>query len=646
MNKDKLRTYLGTLPILLFWRFALALVVYTLCRVVFYFYNSDLLGFDSGEALTQAFFGGLRFDLSGLLYVNLLVIVLHLLPLPSRYHPRYLKLVDLSYWFCNIPAFILNLGDTVYYRFTAKRTTLDVFTEFANENPLGFLGLFLDYWQITLIGIAFIVAWVWAYRHPKPNTNALIFGWKYYTLSTLYFILVGILVVAGIRGGFSPTLRPIAPNQAALHIDKPEQRAMVLNTPFAMIRLAGKQLLPEYRFMSQEEMERLYSPLQPPATSDKWSGYFAGRNIMVIIWESLSREWVGALNKDIPNYKGFTPFLDSLISKSYVFERAFANGGQSVDAMPAIYASIIRPGIPFVSSVYSGNALRALPMILRERGYDTRFYHNAPNGSMGFDAMAHQLRFASYRGMTEFNNDDEFDGRWGIWDEPFLQYVANDISTLKEPFLASEFTTTSHHPYKIPEKYQQRFPEGRHPQFHCMRYTDYSLEQFFRTAQTKPWYRNTIFIILGDHSVPGDLEEYKNAYHAKAIPIIFFDPRGELVGRESKKPVQQTDIFPTLMDLWGVKEPILSYGSNMFIDDEDTRSVVMHIDGGYQMINRDYLLQFDGERVVALYNVAKDPNCKTDVQGQEPKVVTSMLPKLKAYLQDFSQRMRENKLMP
>lgn len=645
MNKDKLRTYIGTLPLLLFWRFALALVIYTLCRVVFYFYNSDLLGFDSAEALMQAFVGGLRFDLSGLLYVNLLVITLHLLPLPFRYHPRYLKLVDLSYWLCNIPAFILNLGDTVYYRFTAKRTTLDVFTEFANENPLGFLNFFTNYWQITLIGIALIMAWVWAYRLLKPNAMPILSAWRFYAASLGAMVLVAVLAIGGIRGNYLSSTRPIAPNHAALYIDKPEQRAMVLNTPFAMIRLAGKQLLPTYDFMQENDAKRLYSAYQPEIIKTEMTGRFAGRNVVFIIWESLSQEWTGRLNRDVAGYKGFTPFLDSLMSRSYVFERAFANGGKSIDAMPAIFASIIPPGIPFVSSAYSGNALRALPIILRERGYDTRFYHNAPNGSMGFDAMARQLGFSSYRGKTEFNNDDEFDGHWGIWDEPFLQYVANDISTLKEPFLASEFTTTSHFPFIIPTKYEQRFPKGTNPQHRCMRYTDYALEQFFRTAQTKPWYRNTLFVILADHSVPGELDKYKNVYRSHSIPIILFDPRDEWSGSNQTKPVQQADIFPTLLDLLGISESIVSFGRNMF-ESNDNHFSVMTLDGSYKMIMGDYVLIFDGERVVALYNVAKDPNCKTDVQGQEPKVVTSMLPKLKAYLQDFSKRMRENKLMP
>lgn len=647
MKDNKLQLTLGTLPSLLLWRLLLVMLIYTLSRIVFYIYNTDLLGFTSLEATVYALWGGLHFDLSAVLYLNLLVIVLHLLPLPFRYHPRYLKAIDISYWTCNIPAFVLNLGDTVYYRFTGKRTTLDVFTEFANENALSFVHFFASYWVISFTGILLITLWVYVYRRLlRPNPEALVRGWKYYVGSLALLCLVAILVVGGLRGGFSVTTRPIAPNHAALYIDKPEQRAMVLNTPFTMIRLAGKQLLPEYRFMPEEEAARLYTAYYQEVPRSPWTGHFAGRNVVVIIWESLSREWIGGLNRELPGYQGFTPFVDSLLSKSWVFERAFANGGKSIDGMPAIFASIIRPGIPFVSSAYSGNALRALPTILKERGYDTRFYHNAPNGSMGFDAMARQLGFASYRGKTEFNNDDEFDGYWGIWDEPFLQYIANDLSTLKEPFFASEFTTTSHAPFNIPAKYHQRFPEGQHPQHRCMRYTDYALEQFFRTAQSQAWYHNTVFLITADHSIPGALEEYKNAYRSNAIPIIIFDPRGKFVGKDSTKPVQQADIFPTLLDLLGIYEPIVSYGSNMLATDPQRHFVVTPLDGGYQMIQGDYLLQFDGERVLALYNVAQDPGCKTDIQKQEPKVVASMLPTFKAYLQDFSRRMRENKLLP
>lgn len=643
MNNNHISRLLRTMPAVLLYRLGIAMLVYTLCRVLFCIYNADLLQFSGNAAIYDVFRGGLMFDLSGILYVNLLVILLHLLPVPGKYHPKYQKATNVSYWLFNILALLTNLADVVYFRFTGKRTTLAVFDEFANENAFGFLRFFVDYWPVTLAGIGLIALWVWLYRLVKPADEAYCSGWRYYLYTSLCLLVMTPFLIAGIRGGFTKTIRPIGPNQSSLYVERSEQRAAVLNTPFVIIRLIDKPRLPEFRFMPQEQAESLYSALRDKPQTTEWTGRFRGRNVVFIIWESFAREWVGTLNKDIAGYKGYTPFIDSLLKDAYYFERAYAGGIKSIEAMPALFAGVPPPGLPFVSSPYSGNTLNGLPAVLRAVGYDSRFYHNAPNGSMGFDAMARQLGFASYRGMTEFNNDDEFDGTWGIWDEPFLQFVANDLDTMQEPFIASEFTTTSHSPFKIPEKYHSRFPEGAHPQHRCIPYTDYSLEQFFRTARTKPWYNNTLFVIVADHSIPGHLEEYKNTLGTHAIPIIFYDPRGELKGVESERVVQQADMLPTILDLLGVQKPVVAFGHNMFAPEEE-HFAVLHMGTVYQLIKGDWAIEYDGEKVHSLYHVKSDPMLKKNLANERPEVIAELLPRLQAYMQDFSRRMRENKL--
>lgn len=634
-----------SIPVLLLWRFFLAMLMYTLCRVFFLVYNADLLQLSGSEAVRSILLWGTRFDLSALLYVNALAIVLHLLPVPAKYSKPYQRSINITYWIFNIPAFVANLADVVYYRFSGKRTSLAAFTEFQNENPLNFLYFFVQYWGVTLFGLVLIALWIWLYYRLKAREKALLSSWRYYAFYTIALLVLTGLSVAGIRGGFTADIRPIGPNNASLYVEKPLQRAAVLNTPFVFIRLLGKQSLPEYRFMPESEAQAHFSALRTPSEDTEWTGKFAGRNVVLIIWESLSKEWVGSLNKNIKGYKGYTPFVDSLLTRSFYFERAYAGASKSIDAMPALLASIPKPIEPFISSAYSGNALYALPHILGQKGYDTRFYHNAPNGSMGFDAMARQVGFSSYRGMREFGNDDEFDGTWGIWDEPFLQYMAQDLSTLSQPFFATEFTTSSHSPFSIPKKYESRFPAGEHPQHRCMPYTDYALEQFFRTAQTKPWYNNTLFIITADHSIPGHLEEYKNANGLYSIPMIFFDPRGELKGVDCERVVQQADLLPTLLDLLGIKERHIAFGHNMFASGEEHFAVNNMVET-FQLIRGDYALQFDGQRVVALYNVKQDPQMKHNLRDTSPEVLAELLPLFKAYLQEFSDRMRHDKLRP
>lgn len=625
-------------------RLSLVFAVYTLCRLIFYFYNKDLLGIDSWASFNQIMLGGLRFDASAIAYTNLLVIVLHLLPLRMRSSASYQRFIDWIYWLSNIPMLILNLGDVVYYRFSGRRTSLSVFEEFGNENPFNFVHFLWSYWGITLIGIVIVLIWVWLYRRTRPTQTVLVRSpWLYYAGSVALAAGSIALLIGAMRGGFLAATRPISPANASAYVDRAEQRAMVLNTPFTMIRLADKFVLPDYQFMPEQRARALFDPVRPSTDSTQYTGLMKGRNVVLIIWESMAREWVGALNRDIEGYEGYTPFIDSLLQHSYYFECGYAGGGKSIDAMPNLMASIPKPQSSFVLSPYSGNRISSVVEVARQAGYQTAFFHNAPNGSMGFDAMARQLGFEQYYGKTEFGDDSQYDGKWGIWDEPFLQFVCEKIGTLREPFFAGEFTTTSHEPYQLPAQYEGVFAHGPIPIHRCVRYTDYALKRFFERAKQMPWYKNTLFVITADHAVPGHLEEYKNSRGLFRIPMIFFDPSGQLVGQDSTTIVQQADLMPTLLDLLGLDAPVVAFGHNM-LDSKADHWAMSTLDGAYQMVRGDYLLQFDGERVIALYNYKQDPHLQTDLQHSDSEALGELLPLMQSYLQQFSQRMREDKL--
>ena len=301
---------------LLVLRLLLALVLYTLCRGFFYLYNKDLLELSTAREVGRIFVGGFRFDLSAILYTQLLLTFLSLLPLRVAYGRLYQRVMTWIYRFTIIAALILNLGDTVYYRFTLRRTTLAVFDEFQAENPLHFLRFFVDYWGVTLVGIVLIVLFILVERRlPRPKSHPEGRVWPVYLTSVGLLALGVYLSIVGGRGGFTAETRPITMSNAALYIQKPHQRAMVLNTPFCLIRMLGKNSLPELTYMPFAEAAKYFDPLSTPGHTP-YSGMFRGRNVVLIIWESFGREWVGALNRDIKGYKGYTPFIDSLIERS------------------------------------------------------------------------------------------------------------------------------------------------------------------------------------------------------------------------------------------------------------------------------------------------------------------------------------------
>ena len=628
---------------LLVLRFLLALLLYSLCRGIFYLYNQDLLEVSSAGSLWGMFVGGLRFDLSAVCYTLLPLTLLSLLPVRWAYGRGYQLVLRWLYLVVMSLSLVLNLGDVVYFRFTLKRTTMAVLGEFANENPFQFLHFFSDYWGVTLLGLALILGLGWIDRslpRPKPLAKEGLSWWTYLVSAGL---LVGALYlsIVGGRGGFGLTTRPISMSNAALYIERPQQRALVLNTPFCLLRTLGKAELPDWRFLPAQEARRYFDEIYQPGQTSV-SGTFEGRNIVLIIWESLGREFVGGLNRDLPNYTSYTPFVDSLLGESYVFEQAYANAQQSVDAMPAILSSILRPNSPLITSVYASNRLPSLPARLDSMGYTTAFFHGAPNGSMGFDALVRQLGVRHYFGKTEYGDDRDFDGFWGIWDEHFLQYMVRELGKLREPFFATEFTLSSHDPYQVPQQYQRQLPKGKVPIQQAIAYTDLSLRKFFDTAKTQPWYQNTLFVLVADHSVRGEREEYKTSAGFFRIPILLFDPQGKLTGRMSQT-VQQADLYPTLLDLVGDKRPMIAFGSSVF-DAAKPRFAVNYLDGFYQLIEDGWLLQFDGEKVLGLYDLRSDPQQRHDLQGKPMTPEARMLLRLKAYLQSYAHRMRTDRL--
>src|SRR5690606_33640488 len=253
-----------------------------------------------------------------------------------------------------------------------------------------------------------------------------------------------------------------------------------LNTPFAMMKTLEAVYLREVHYYSSQELNALY----PVVHVSNDSIPFRKLNVVFLIMESFGKENIGFFNRHVDGgtYKGYTPFLDSLLAESYTFRRSFANGRKSIDALPSIISSIPSIGEPFVLSVYSGNKTTSIAKLLGDAGYETAFFHGAPNGSMGFSAYAQLAGIQHYFGKDEYGNDDDFDGIWGIWDEPFMQFMAGKLNTFQEPFFASFFSLSSHHPFNVPEKYEGRFPKGPLPLHEPTGYADHALQQFFDKA--------------------------------------------------------------------------------------------------------------------------------------------------------------------
>jgi len=632
----------GNIFVVLVLRLLLIMTAYSICRIGFYLYNTNLYTEVTFSNLLTMMAGGLKFDISAIVYTNILVILLHIIPFKFRYNNVYQKVLAWIFYIFNFIALSFNMSDFVYYRFTLKRTTMTLFKEFhGNTNILELLWSFVwDYWYASLFGIILFALIIISYRRIKVGKPLRYNNFIYYPVNIALMLVFSGLCIAGIRGGFRHSTRPITLSNAAKYIERPNERAIVLNTPFAMIRTINNVKLKKQTYFSDEELAKHFSA-NHTFTADTTKKKL---NIVVFILESFAKEHIGFYNKHIKGYKGYTPFIDSLCKHSYVFQESCANGNRSINALPSNLASIPSFQEPFVLSGYSGNKINSLGSILREDGYYSAFFHGAPNGSMGFQSFIKQAGFDAYFGKSEYNNDNDFDGIWGIWDEPFLQYYARTMNTFKQPFVTSVFTVSSHHPFKVPEKYEGVFPEGHLPVQKAIGYTDNALRQFFKSASKMPWFKNTVFFITADHSVSPYLKEYNNPRGHKAIPLIVYKPTDpDFVKHDTTTIVQQIDILPTALSMVGHKGKFISFGNDMF--DNDTDHFAVNYQGGaYNLTMGHYLLQYNGKKSIALFDI-RERYMETNLLDKFPKVQHKMENKIKAIIQEYNKRMIDNMMV-
>lgn len=620
-------------------------VVYGLCRLVFFFQNYDTFvgGVAQLDSANVAVGIGL-FDTSAILYTNSLYALLMLLPLHWKEQKVWRIVSKGVYLVVNGVAIAVNMGDAVYFKYTGRRTTMSVFHEFGNESNMGaVLGReMLHHWHLVLLTFLFIFLLWRVYVHPR-SAQAGRPRWAYYLVQILVLATFVPLCVGGMRGGFTTAVRPITISNANQYVNQPSEAALILNTPFSLIRTIGKKTFVEPQYFSPARLDSLYTPVHLPASDAP----MRRKNVVVLIMESFGSEYVGTLNPQFEGgrYKGYTPFLDSLIAHSLTFEHSFGNGRKSIDGMPSVLSSIPMFVEPFFLTPASLNHLSGLAGELRKEKYHTAFFHGAENGSMGFQAFAKATGFQEYYGRTEFNadsrfrGDKDFDGTWAIWDAPFLQFYAQKMSELPQPFMTSVFTASSHAPYAVPSELAAQFPEeGGSPLHKCVRYADEALRQFFETARKQSWYKNTLFVITADHTSISTHPEYQTSLGVFRVPIVFFDPSGEIAPERRKGIAQQIDIMPTVLGHLGYPRPFIAFGNDLFRTAPEATFAVAYENGFYLFTQGNYVLTFDGTTTKSIHNFVTDSLCRQNLLGHVPQQ-TEMEQRLKAIIQSYMSRM-------
>lgn len=630
----------------LFYRILLAYFFYFIARVLFYAYNSDIVEVDSISEFLQISYHGIAFDTTAILYINGLFILLSILPFFINTKPKYQKGLFYLYFISNLLFYALNFVDFIYYKYNFSRLTLAAWDILKHEESKGgmLFRFLITYWHVFLLYIVVSFLWIYLYQKVKVKHNLVENAKIKYAVKSIFGVLIiATLCIGGIRGDFKKTTRPINLVDANRYVVKTQHADLVLNSPFTFLRTLGVKSFKKMDFnISQAVVDENFQPIKFYKSNSPTTP-----NIVLIITESMSREYIGAFNKDanIKEYVSYTPFLDSLATKSLIFTNAYGNGYKSIHGMSSIISGIPSFKDAFTSSPYAKQKIESLVSCLENKGYDTSFFHGAPNGSMGFLGYGNILGFDHYYGMTEYGNDKDFDGSWGIWDAPFMQFMNQTISKKKAPFFSTIFTVTSHEPYVVPEEFKNKLPKGKIPIHQPVGYTDYAFKKFFEAAKKQPWFENTIFIITADHcnQVNYMEEYYDKIINRNAVPILIYKPNSNLVGVD-KTIAQHIDIFPTVLDLIGYDKPFRSWGRSL-VDKSNVNKpfLINYNTNNYHFMRGNYICVFDGKKAIGFYNIA-DKELLKNLISKRNKEMNDMEMASKAFIQDYFNRIIDKKL--
>lgn len=305
----------------------MAYLCYCVCRLVFILENHNIIPIElTSDTIGNYLMGGFIFDSSAICFTNCIYLAIVLVPVHYLWSNRYAGII--AKWAFILPnslAIIANLCDSVYFSFTHKRVTASVFGEFQNENNLFSIistELF-SHWYLLLLALCLIVFIVKCYQDAFTKGNSKNLR-HFYVAHSIVFIVFGMFTVFGIRGevSFAQT-RPITISNALQYVSRPVETNIILNTPFSIIKTLRNKKLPIGTYYSQKELHAIYNPIHYPsdsATTNK-------KNIVILIVESLAEEFIGERNKALDNgkYRGYTPFVDSLLRHSLTFENTFCN---------------------------------------------------------------------------------------------------------------------------------------------------------------------------------------------------------------------------------------------------------------------------------------------------------------------------------
>jgi len=535
---------------------------FLLSRTFFLLYNIKLIraeGIGFVEAIAS-YWHAIPLDFATTCY--LIIFPFILLIIQSFYKASWLNIVNKVYTFIVITLFTL-LTTAELGIYPEWKTKLPFKALMYLENPTEVYNSASTFLFIILI-IVFIVQTMIGWLAYKRFFYVKIDKAPKKFFYTLLFIIISFpIILLGGRGGWQQI--PINQSESYYSNHQVLNLASVnsaFNFSISIIENYKNFEANPYSFydinLARQEVKKLYETPKDTTikilTTDR-------PNVVLIILES----WSADLIESLGGKPGITPEFHKLEEKGILFTNLYATGPRSEQAMGSIFAGF--PAHPISSVTVQPEKFAKLNTITKtliSQGYHTSFYFG---GQLRYGNIKGFILYNGFKKIIEHNDfgKDVIRGKLGVHDEFVLSRQLSDLNNEKEPFFSSLFTLSTHSPYDQPMKNVLTWGENENNYINSAYYTDRCLGEYFAEAQKQPWYKNTLFIIVADHSH----NSYKNwsfttpAYHK--IPMLFY---GDVIkepyrGTKIKRLSNQSDLAATLLNQLNLDSSPFAWSRNL-----------------------------------------------------------------------------------
>ena len=651
------------------------MVLYTLLRVALLVYNREGIGATPASTFIEAFGNGLRFDLRLVVYI-LIPLLLSLLS------ARLMAARGLfRFWLTLVASLTTFFGlmEMDFYREFHQRLNGLVF-QYVKEDPKTVLSMLWYGYPVVRYLLAWaLLTWVLSLvfkgidRVTRPRggfnissaSNRIVAPW--YTRVGVFALCLVVAVIAA-RGtlrqgpplrwgdayttesnfantlGLNGTLTLIAAAKSRMSEDRDNIWKATLPQPEAQ-QVVRDMLLTANEKLVDPGTAAVRRDFTPPEANT-----LPIKNVVVILMESFAGHSVGALGDE----SNITPYFDKLSEEGLLFDRFFSNGTHTHQGMFATMACFPNlPGFEYLMQTPEGShKLSGLPQLLSARKYDDVYVYN---GDFAWD---NQSGFFSNQGMTNFIGRNDFvnpvfsDPTWGVSDQDMFDRGAQELKARDgkgKPFYALLQTLSNHTPYALPANLPVERVTGHgtlDEHLTAMRYSDWALGQFFEKAKKEPYYKDTLFVVVGDHGFGNNQQITEMDLGRFNVPMLMIAPGlQDKFGKRSSIVGTQIDIVPTIMGRLGGDTVHQCWGRDLLnLPAGDLGFGVIKPSGSEQtvaLVTGDRILIEPKEMEPKVYSYTLGTHPHAEVMPDAPDVA-ELRKKLDSFLQTATKSLLDN----